>query len=201
MKKLTLALFLGAVLLTSGFAPSTKILYDMPLVRQSTEFSCGAAALLSVLEYYGIDEYNESEVMKEIGTTTEGSEIENMAALAERHGLKTEVLTDVTLPFLKRHVDRGQGVIVDAQAWPDDSVPHTPYPENWNDGHYLVVIGLDSEKVYFMDPSLLGGRGFIPVPEFLDRWHEVSSKGEKLQHTAVFFYGTPKPPAAWTQIP
>ena len=202
MKKLNLALFLSAILLTSGFAPSTKIIYDMPLVRQSTSYSCGAAALLSVLEYYGIDDYNESEVMHEVGTTPEkGTEIERMAAFAESRGLSTEVKSNVTLSALRRHVESGQGVIVDAQAWPDDGQPAKPYPETWSDGHYLVVIGVDDEKVYFMDPSLLGSRGFIPVKEFLDRWHEVSSKGEKLQHTALFFRGKPKPPGAWAQIP
>jgi hypothetical protein len=43
----------------------------------------------------------------------------------------------------------------------------------WDDGHFAVVIGYDSDHLYFMDPSLTGNYAFIPISEFLDRWHDV----------------------------
>ena len=39
-------------------------------------------------------------------------------------------------------------------------------------GHYMVVIGIDNQNVYFEDPAILGSRGYITDQEFLDRWHD-----------------------------
>jgi len=44
-------------------------------------------------------------------------------------------------------------VIVNGQAWRDDS--GIPWANEWEDGHYMVVIGLDEKNVYFEDPSIL----------------------------------------------
>lgn len=185
-----------------GLTRTTKILYDVPLVRQSTTYSCGAAALLAALEYYGIDDHNESEVMALVGTSpTKGTEIERMAKLAEQHHLRTEIRAGLSLDEIKAHIANEQLAVIELQAWPDSDVPSPPYPEVWTDGHYAIAIGVDEEKIYFMDPSLLGSRGFIPAKEFLDRWHEISTKGEKVQHSALLLHGTPKPPAAWSPIP
>jgi len=35
-----------------------------------------------------------------------------------------------------------------------------------------VVIGMDEENIYVEDPAILGSRGYIPLQEFLERWHE-----------------------------
>ena len=86
----------------------------------------------------------------------------------------------------------------EAQAWQDD--PSKPYPEEWDAGRYMVVIGLSQDQVYFMDPSVLGGFGYIPAMEFLGRWHDISAKGEKLHHTALYFQGEPAPLAAWQYV-
>ena len=43
---------------------------------------------------------------------------------------------------------------------------------DWEDGHYVVAIGYDNKNIYLMDPSTLGNYTFIPIPEFLDRWHD-----------------------------
>ncbi len=55
-------------------------------------------------------------------------------------------------------MNQGTHIIVNAQAWTDDQ----------NDGHYMVVIGVDNENVYFEDPAVLGSRGYISNQEFLD---------------------------------
>jgi uncharacterized protein YvpB len=48
------------------------------------------------------------------------------------------------------------------------------------DGHFIVAIGYDDQNFYFEDPSLAGRRGFIPIAEFDQRWHEDDS-GHKLR--------------------
>ncbi len=69
-------------------ASVTKILWEVPLTRQSTNYSCGAAAMQSALAYYGTH-LSEEAIMRAAGTTPQnGTEIEPMAALAEKYGVK-----------------------------------------------------------------------------------------------------------------
>jgi hypothetical protein len=71
-------------------------------------------------------------------------------------------------------------VLLPLQAWPTSPVD---YREDWDDGHWAVAVGYDSENLYFMDPSTLGNYTFIPVREFLERWHDADMDGEtELRH-------------------
>jgi predicted double-glycine peptidase len=200
-----LALFLPIVSLSVGVPPppkSTKILERVPPVLQSTSYSCGAAAILSVLGYYGFDEHNETDAMTEVGTDEAfGTIIQKMAAYAERHGVKARVRANASLQDLKESIHSDQAVLIEAQAWPEKKAIPAHYADVWDQGHYLVVIGIDDKNVYFIDPSLLGGKEAIPVKEFLDRWHDIDEKGQHIQHRGIFFQGTPKPPPLWQAIP
>lgn len=59
--------------------------------------------------------------------------------------------------------------------------------DDWDDGHYVVVIGFDRTRVYFEEPSLDGRRGWLSHQELLDRWHCWTLGGEKAQHQAMLF--------------
>lgn len=180
-------------------APSS--LLNAPAVVQSTSYSCGAAALQSALGYYGIDEDNESDLMKALGTNEDfGTKIENMADYARKKGIKSKVARKQTLEDLRRHFAQKQLSIVEVQAWADEEGT-VDYTNRWEDGHYMVVIGLDHENIYFMDPSMQGSRGFLPLKEFLARWHDLSSEEEKLHYTALYLWGSPKPPPPVSYVP
>lgn len=182
-----------------GPALGTEILYNVPMTRQSTDYSCGAGALQAVLGYYGI-EYMEREVMKGAHTKPGyGTDREGLVEFAEENDISAINREGLTLEELRDSVKRGHPVIVEIQAWPDKPIAN--YTNVWTEGHYVVVIGLDESNVYFMDPSILGGRGVIPIPEFLVRWHEVDSKGEKAYQTGILFNGPINPPPRWQYIP
>ncbi len=60
---------------------------------------------------------------------------------------------------------------------------------SWNEGvrlvgpnHYAVAIGYDEKHIYFMDPSTLGHYTFIPIAEFLDRWHDMDGQVKLISH-------------------
>lgn len=53
-------------------------------------------------------------------------------------------------------------VIVLIQAWLDDYEEDIDWNNIWEDGHYVVAIGSDDKYIYFEDPSILGGIGYIP---------------------------------------
>jgi predicted double-glycine peptidase len=178
------------------------LLTQVPSIIQSTSYSCGAATVISVLAYYGIDSPSEAELMVILGTTEhDGTEMEKMAEYANSVGIKAEVRTGLSLDDIAKQVAEGQPVIVDAQAYHDGGATKPPYPQLWGDGHYMVVIGIDATRIYFRDPSLAGSVGYLTRQEFEDRWHDVSKKNEKLLHAAILFQGKPQPPPALAVVP
>jgi predicted double-glycine peptidase len=158
-------------------------LIRVPLTRQSTDYTCGAAALQSILGYYG-DEFREDTLAKEMATDPDkGTDYKNIARFAKVRSYKVEILHEMTLDSLKVLLDKGQPVILAIQAWPEKPVD---YSTDWEDGHYVVAVGHDKDRIYFMDPSTLGNYTYIPTKQFLERWHDVDSFGnEKLIRTGI----------------
>jgi predicted double-glycine peptidase len=153
-------------------------LIKVPMVRQSTDFTCGVAALQSVFAYFG-DEYREDHLAKELKAVPKtGTHYQEMMRLAKAKGYSVKVLKTMTIADLKKTIDAGKPVICLIQAWADKAVD---YSNDWEDGHYVVAIGHDSDNIYFMDPSTLSNYTFIPTKEFVNRWHDTDGK-EKLVH-------------------
>ncbi|MHB8095913.1 MAG: C39 family peptidase [Candidatus Aminicenantales bacterium] len=159
---------------TAGKAADSPagLLESVPDVRQSTAYSCGAAALQAVLCYWGI-EAREDSLMKALGTNEEaGTSPDNILRVAGENGLQASIREGMTLEDLERSVRAGIPVIADIQAWMDTPESGFSWAGEWEDGHYVIVLGIDERNVYVEDPSLLGTRGVIPRPEFVDRWHD-----------------------------
>ncbi|MBI3925261.1 MAG: C39 family peptidase [Armatimonadetes bacterium] len=168
-------------------------LLQVPDVRQSTPYSCGAAALQAVLAYWGV-ELREDQLMERLGTDPEvGTPPDAILRVARELGLQADLREGLALEDLAAALEQGVPVIVAMQAWRDG--PGSPWAEEWDDGHYVVVIGLDAEKVVVEDPSLLGSRGFLPRAEFVERWHDVDGQGRRYVRCGIFLRGTrPCPP-------
>ena len=172
----------------------------VPLVRQKTSYSCGDAAVLALLRYWKHQEYKqvpETALYGPLGTTArDGTEPYAMAAwLDALPGLRAEVRdTSPSLADLERAVDRGEPPIVDIEAWQD--VPSVndlkPWPTDWVDGHYVVLVAYDAANFYFMDPSTGRHYAYIPRRELLDRWHDVVGK-RRTQHLVIFVSGATEP--------
>lgn len=187
----------NSMLLAAG-AESPNLL-PLPDVRQSTPYSCGAAALQSVLAYWGI-EIREDQLMELLGTDPEiGTPPRAIVTAAESMGLKAGLQEELSLEKLAVFMKEGIPVIVAAQAWREQS--EGDWSEEWECGHYMVVIGIDQDNVYFEDPSLLGSRGFIPRDQFLERWHDVDGKGRQYLRLGIPIQGTKiAPPPALAPV-
>lgn len=184
MQQLFLLIFCFFIASTVGAAPlrsTDKHLIPVPLTRQATDYTCGAAALQSVLGYYG-ENIREQALAKELRSdSVNGTKYENIAAFAKRHGLSVRVMRNATIESLCKILDDGIPAICLIQAWPERKVN---YAKDWDDGHYVVAVGYDQNNIYFMDPCTLGNYTYIPKPEFLERWHDKTT-GEKLVHFAM----------------
>jgi len=182
--------------------PQTKILWNVPPVQQETNYTCGASAMQSVFSYYG-QSFTEAYLAKELGSTPkDGTDHHKMADYAKKLGIKAEVKHNLRIADLAPYLEREQAIIIEAQAHGDRV--GMDYTNIWDSGHYMVVIGLDEKNIYFMDPSASGNRGFLPIGEFMTRWHDLGHKNEKLYYTAIFFDAKPSPvplPTVWTKVP
>jgi predicted double-glycine peptidase len=156
----------------SEAAANPAVLEGVPDVRQSTTYSCGAAALQALLCYWGIDK-REGDLMRALETSEEeGTSPEAIVRVAKEVGCKAYSKEDLGLKDIEESLRQRIPVICAIQAWADIHSAGFSWDKAWEDGHYVIVIGLDSQSVYVEDPSLLGTRGFIPRDEFLARWHD-----------------------------
>ncbi|HAJ38803.1 MAG TPA: hypothetical protein DCL15_24310 [Chloroflexi bacterium] len=141
-----------------------------PLVRQPDGYTCGVAALQSVLHYYGIVVRYDALAATLGADPEQGTNYRRMVAYAQSCGLNVTCCTEMTLQQLYNEIDAGAPVIVALQAWGNGLA--NAYIDAWDDGHYAVVVGYDQDNVYLMDPSTLGNYTYIPTAEFLARWHD-----------------------------
>jgi predicted double-glycine peptidase len=172
--------------------PSNTV--HVPAVKQATGYSCGAAATLSLLQFWYGDRFadaTERDLFGPLDTTPEnGTEPEPITAYLREAGLQAEYRhEDVTLAELERAVEAGHPPLVDLQAWRD--FEH-PWEEVWDAGHYAILVGHDAEHLFFMDPSILthGAYAYMPKGELAERWHDLAGpENLRLYRMAVFVRG------------
>lgn len=181
--------------------PLPRNLVRVPPVKQRTDFSCGNAATLALLRYWRWDDYaqvDEDALYLPLATThARGTEPQPIAAfLTTAGGIAAEYRCgNVTVRDLERAVDSRQPPIVDLQAWSDSA---GPWRETWDAGHYVVMVGYDDERLFFMDPSTMtpGAYAYLPRGELDERWHDlVGDHDARIGHMAIFARGSTTP---WT---
>jgi predicted double-glycine peptidase len=167
-----------------------KNLIRVPLVRQIGEHTCGVAALQSILLYYG-EEFGQAELAGYLGVSPQhGTSYRAILRFANRkfpdpqkRDFRMWKRCGMTMDDLRQVIDGGRPPIIPFQAW---GRPGVEWKKEWKDGHYAVAVGYDEKNIYFMDPSTPGHYAYIPIDEFLDRWHDRDpATGEKLIHCAL----------------
>lgn len=161
---------------------------NFPELRQMGNYDCGPVALQAILAYWGID-VREDELIKLCLTTKEnGTEREGLKKAAEHFGLTCKAAS-LTFDDVKEYISQQIPVLIDLQAWADH--PERDWTKDWEDGHYVVAIGYDKDKIYFEDPSAFV-RTFLTIEELKSRWHDVTDDGKKFYSWAMAVIGDPK---------
>lgn len=148
---------------------------NLPSVKQTKNYSCGAGALRSIAKHYGI-EMSEKDFMKLLKTSyEEGTDPTNLKKTANILSLNVKEHHNMSINLLKKYLNEGKPIICAIQAYgkPKD------YKEDKN-GHYVIAIGYDKSYIYFEDPVLKGKRGHLKNDEFLKRWHDYD-EGRKFK--------------------
>jgi uncharacterized protein len=161
--------------------------------RQCTEYSCGASALQMVLSYWGRD-VAETELMKLLKTTPEaGTYPEDIVSGAQALGFDARVKENLKLGEVAKFTADGKPMIALAQVWRSQSGAVRSVADEWDNGHYIVVLGVDASYVYFQDPYIRMSKAFVPRKTFEDHWHHVMGgdlkRNPKLSHLGIFIHG------------
>jgi predicted double-glycine peptidase len=158
---------LGSGLRIDVPARSMKDLRDQNLVKQRFDFSCGAAALATILRYGLGDEVTEPEILTQLFDLLSDDE-------------KTAVrATGFSLLHLQR-VAQARGY--NAQGFrlePDQLTllggPVIVYIEPRGYQHFAVLRGVRGDRVYLADPSR--GNIRMPMHTFIESWRQNDGTG------------------------
>ena len=166
--------------------------------RQTTEYSCGASALQSVLAWWGKD-VDERELMTLMGTSEEeGTYPERIAQAARALGFDAEVKQNLTLDEVQTITAGGDPMIALAQVW--RGTKSGKLGEDWDAGHYMSVLGVDADNVYFQDPYVRNCKAFVPREFFEAHWQHVMGgkvdKNPKLMRLGIVIRGQQRAPAS-----
>lgn len=166
----------------------------VPIYRQEKEYSCGAAALLSVMYYWQAYNGEEKDLYPLLETDPQqGTEGIKIAEVAKSFGLDAKIDTDVTFSQLRTFLREGKTAILEIQAWPLRDHGNAAWRNIWNEGHFVTLIGMDELYGYFMDSAVENAYMYVPLEELNERWHNwaVGTDGvnRAYQHFSVVISG------------
>lgn len=178
---------------------SLHILESFETYQQSTEYTCGNAAALMVLNHFGVTDYDEmklAEIMKV--DTTHGTAVEDIAGFFDSIGWTVDVHANTDYRFespeefskyVANNIDNNIPIMVD---WAD-----------WS-GHWQVIIGvdtMDTESPYddvliLADPYDItdhyqDGYYTYPLGRFTSLWFEGSCTANEEPYQQPFVTAYP----------
>lgn len=162
---------------------------SLPELAQEDSFSCGPAVLKAILYYYGIGPASIETIENETHTSQEdGTSPNDLSLAAAKYGLKVEIKEKMTINQLKSAINSNRPVVCAIQAYGDNK----SY-KDYKFGHYVIAIDYDDKNIYFQDPNLHDERGYLPVDEFLDRWHDKDKNGKVYSQLGIIIWDNKQP--------
>lgn len=175
------------------------ILSHFQTYQQTTEYTCGAACALMVLNWFGQKQYHELAVGQLIESQPgKGSTVENIVDFFDligwnvEHHAGTELKFDTVEGFEQSvidYIDRGIPIIVDWVDWA---------------GHWQVIIGIDTcgsdtpydDVLIFADPyditdHFQDGYYIFPLSRFFGMWREGPCAGKEHPYNQPFVVAYP----------
>ncbi len=151
---------------TIGKRHTLKELRDQYVVRQQLDYSCGAAALATLMVYYYGEDTSEKEILKLLNTRLE-------TMTKEEQARKTRVgfsLLDLKIVAQQKGY-RAAGFKLTADQLQQLLAPVIVHVRPLGYYHFAVLRGVAGDRVYLADP----GRGNLrmSIERFLDEWHGV----------------------------
>ncbi|MDR2192271.1 MAG: C39 family peptidase [Endomicrobium sp.] len=131
-----------------------KYLKNFKGYQQTTDYTCGAAVVMSLLNFYGklsnaqLNHKTEMKIAKEMGTSkTHGANPEQIAKWLKNNGFNVKYGTDGTLKMIKENIRKGTPVIVEWIDWGGHWAVACGYHKRFNAKKKRV------DTIFLADPS------------------------------------------------
>ncbi|MGV8898817.1 MAG: C39 family peptidase [Burkholderiaceae bacterium] len=152
--------------LVPGMSLTTKTITSMHdmrysnIVRQEKDFTCGAAALATILQNVFGRSTTEGEIVEDILKNTDEK-------IARQQGF--------SLLDMKKYVERiglrGRGYQIDKNSLLSTKIPVIALQNTRGYPHFVVVKRVHNDTVYIADPIL--GHRQVPLDEFIADWNGI----------------------------
>ena len=176
------------------------ILTQFQTYQQTTEYTCGAASALMVLNWFGQKQYHEKAIAGLLEThATKGSSVENIADLFDLLGWNVDYHASTDRRF--QTVEAAEQAIID---YIDRGIPIMIDWVDWA-GHWQVLIGIDTcgtdtpydDVLIFADPYDVtdhkqDGYYTYPLGRFFGMWREGPCAGKCEPYQQPFVAAWPK---------
>lgn len=144
---------------------------DLPIIKQSEDWSCGAALVASVCRHFKIEPNTEAEAIRALGSSpTDGTGPDSISDVLIAHGLKVVSKDWMTLREIDKATRSGSPVLTPIQMY--------GFPKEYEDaesGHWVAVVGIQGDTVKIHDP--VSGNIEMDQCEFLERWYDKDAEG------------------------
>ena len=156
-----------------GINPSEDLsLLTVKGYQQTEEYTCGPAAVMSLMHYYGLlsplemTKSTELRIAKEMGTSKDvGTSQQQMVNWLKQHGFEVISGKKGTLDLLRSHLKKGEPVIIDWFDW---------------GGHWAVAIGYNKDLLFLADPYVqhdtvksINGIMVFNINRFESMWYDA----------------------------
>ncbi len=161
--------------MTKSFTPTLPAaMQPIPLTYRETADHCGPAVVRAVIRYRLGKDIDELALVGQLKPTPEEGTAPDsiIRVLGHEYGLPTTLVEQASLDHLRSVLGRGESAILNLQAWAEPTAQAVSWQDRWDDGHYVVLVGLDDAFLYAMDPSIPDAYGYLPLDEFEIRWHD-----------------------------
>ncbi len=133
------------------------------------DFDCGVTIAYSILKYFNIKVTYEIVLKASKVCPVDGLKPQKLINLLTKFGLNVQMENHKNIRFLKTQINTNKPVIVLIQA-------RKEYKKSWSNtwihGHYVVVIGYDTNRVFIYNPSMGGSIKIFTHEQFYNRWHD-----------------------------
>ncbi len=138
---------------------------DSRVVKQNFDYSCGAASIATILNYYYGLSVTEEEILDLMDTNDLRASFDDMARVLSAYGF------------------RGVGYAASFDQLLSLKMPVIVYTKHRKNDHFSVIKGIDKNTVLIADPSL--GNRTYSKHQFLDMWQTRDSSTLKGRILAI----------------
>lgn len=142
------------------------------------DFDCGVTVAWSYLKYHKIKVDYQTVLKISKVCPVDGLKPLKIINLLKKFGLNAKIESEKNIAFLKKLIKADNPIIVLIQSRKEYN---KSWSNTWKHGHYVIVIGYDTNKLFVYDPSMGGSIKIFTHKQFYSRWHDYSHNNDYIR--------------------